>query len=68
MADPAVPVAERPHPLWTPIADDSVKANFECPKCHKQEAVTPSWMADNGSPICPDCDTEMAYFNLVQSQ
>jgi len=36
---------------------------FECPEetCHQVETVTAAWMAEHGTPVCPDCDSDMVY-------
>lgn len=49
---------------FVPADPATVRVSFECPECHAEKAVNPSWMADNGSPLCTDCDIACDYVGM----
>ena len=46
---------------WTIVEDDKILHRWECFECHTIDYVGPDWYAQNGTPYCPECDSDMEY-------
>lgn len=45
------------------VKDADVQCVWNCQdvKCDEVAIVSPDWYQDNGTPVCPECDTDMEY-------
>ncbi len=43
--------------------DTKVRHVWRCAKCEDEVNVMPWWYQDNGTPVCTDCDEDMAYLS-----
>lgn len=41
------------------VSLDKVQVPYTCPECATKTAVDATFYQDNGTPVCPDCDTDM---------
>jgi len=52
-------------PNWTPIKNNNVRSIWNCEysDCTRleQAIVNPDFYQDSGTPVCPDCDSDMIY-------
>lgn len=51
------------NPKWLTMKDDRIRHVWTCKEggCKEKAIVSPDWYQDNGTPVCPKCDRDMAY-------
>jgi len=47
--------------MWKQVEDGSVRNIWKCPECDEEAAISPDFYALSGTPMCQDCDCNMAY-------
>ena len=53
---------------WQRIADDDVAHAWQCPRCKDVTWVSPDYYTENGTPVCAECDEDMAYLRTEVKQ
>ena len=48
---------------WIAIDDTRIRHVWRCASCEDEVNITPWYYQDNGTPVCSDCDTDMAYLS-----
>lgn len=43
------------------VNDNQIECVYKCEECGEETSVTPDWHEDNGTPVCTECDCDMAY-------
>lgn len=51
---------EKPNKM-TKLKDEDVISVWKCEECGKEAEIHPDWYEQNGTPMCTDCDCDMAY-------
>jgi formylmethanofuran dehydrogenase subunit E len=47
--------------MWKQVEDGSVRNIWKCSECDEEAAISPDFYALSGTPMCQDCDCNMAY-------
>ena len=50
-----------PNKGYKTVKDSQLQAIWECEQCGNDCSVGPDWYECNGTPVCPECDIDMAY-------
>lgn len=48
---------------WKTIDDSKIRHVWRCAECEDEVNIEPWWYQNNGTPVCSDCDMDMAYLS-----
>ena len=49
--------------IWVTIDDTNIRHVWRCAECEDEVNIEPWYYQQNGTPMCKDCDQDMAYLS-----